>query len=162
MQVGSLASFDCVVDYQTNEYLLLTDGMLGQKAVCSSLGMVNRYLQDVEGYSVEKTEETKYIMGYKCRKFILHTGQADLVYWTTKSIKAKLNGHSSLGYDMEGFPLAFEIYSDGFKLDIYVQKIDIALEDAELLFDMGIPSTFRLVEDHVFFGRRATVEAANR
>lgn len=155
MNVGSLAEFSCLVNYENNEYLLLTGGVLGQKAIHSTLEKVNAYLSSTEAYRIEKTNETKDILGFRCRKFILFSlDSTELVYWTTKDIAAKLNGHSSIGYDMEGFPMEFEILSDGFKLKVRAKTVERGLRaDEEALFDFIVPEDFRVIDEAAFFGR---------
>jgi hypothetical protein len=154
MQVGNLAGFECIVDYKTNKYLLLTNGLLGQKSVESTLMQVNSDSQESKDYEIQKTTDSREILGYYCTKYILKTSDGiELTYWTTPEIQASLRGHSVLGQEVGGFPLEFEIISDGFKLTIVATQIEMGLMNQEVLFDMSIPKGYREVEEDVFFGK---------
>lgn len=162
MSIGRMASFSCRVNYLDSSYLLMTSGLLGKTAVSSTIENVNQYLSDTESYMVARSSDTKVIQGYTCSKFILRSRKGvDLVYWTTKEIQAKLHGQSSVHYDMEGFPLQFEIDSDGLKLIFVANQIEQSLPDKDGIFDMNVPEGYERQSESDFFQKKISTNTSN-
>ena len=162
MNIGDLAKFSCRANYADDGYLLLMSGLLGKRALPSTVSKINPYLANTESYMVARSQETKTIMGHECNKYILKSSKGvELIYWTTEEIKATLHGQSAVYYEMDGLPLQFEIMSDGLKLIFTASQIDRFLPDIPDLFDMSVPEGYEIISEKVFFGKEIPVRVAN-
>lgn len=142
MSMGSMMKISTVTNVKSDEMLMLMSGMIGKKAVKSSLSELEAEAGEKPDYEVELLDETKKIEGYTCKKAVL-TDEEDneMIFWYTEEITVNKKGQSYLNEDVPGFPMEFEINQNGMIMSMTVSQFNDSLED-DSVFDIAIPEGY--------------------
>lgn len=142
MSMGSMMKISTVTNVKSDEVLMLMSGMIGKKAVKSSLSELEAEAGEKPDYVVELIDESKEIEGYTCKKAVL-TDQDDneMTFWYTEEIEVNKKGQNYLNEDVPGFPMEFELNQNGMIMSMTVSLFKDSLED-DSVFDIKIPEGY--------------------
>jgi GLPGLI family protein len=144
MNMGAFVSMTTITDVENDEMIMLMGGMMGNKAVKSTLSEIEEENEeDVPEMEVTLVDEEKEISGYNCKKAILTNEEGDeMIFWYTEEIEVNKKGQSFLNEDVPGFPLEFEITQGEMLMTMSVTEFEDKIEDKKTLFDMSIPEGY--------------------
>jgi GLPGLI family protein len=120
-------------------------GMMGNKAVKTTMTELNEQQPDDADLDIEFVSETKDIQGYKCKKAVL-TGKdgQQAIFWYTEEIEINKAGQSYLNDQIPGFPMEFEINQGGMKMSMKATFFEKKIPgNASELFSMEIPAGYQ-------------------
>ncbi|MBL4862777.1 MAG: hypothetical protein JKY09_07160 [Crocinitomicaceae bacterium] len=143
VKMGAMVTMSTITDGDSEEMLLLLEGMMGKKAIKSTLADMKAEAAEVPEHEITLVDETKEIEGYTCKKAIITDEDGnETVYWYTEEIEIKKGGQSYLSEEIPGFPLEFEVNQGGMILSLTATNFDKKIKDADEVFDMHIPDGF--------------------
>lgn len=148
LSFGMMMNIITKTDIVANEAILLMSGMVGDKAVKMSEEDMKKSEGDTPNVDVEKTTETKDILGYKCNKYIITTDEGVVMsYWTTNEITAVKKNNKYMYESVDGFPMEFETENGGVKMVFKATEVAKSLKgtNTKELFDMTIPEKYELM-----------------
>jgi hypothetical protein len=126
--IGTMMKMSSVSDTKAGKSLMLME-VMGQKTATPS--QIKEEAEDKAnpGPTVEKTTETKEIIGYKCVKNIVKSADGtEMIVWTTGDITASLAGQKQFGgVKIDGFPLEFTTVSNGMNIHFTATGYDKAV-----------------------------------
>jgi len=123
-KTGSVMTMTTVLENTSGKGITITEGMMGN--------FYTKIDGDEEGeeedVKVEKTSETKKILGYKCVKYIITNGEDEIIIWAASELKGSFDSKFNVKSDeIEGFPLMMEIEGEQMSITIkatsYAQKV---------------------------------------
>lgn len=140
-----------IADNSANKSIIFMDNaMMGKKYV---EGSVQPSAEDLKNIKVEKTSETKNILGYDCTKYnisMLKDGaDVKMTVYATDKLKAITQQTANFGDKFTGFPLLmnFAVEQQGMKLDLNIEVTDIKAEKiSDDKFDMTPPEGYSKTE----------------
>jgi len=142
MNMGSMMTTKTIIDLKKEETLTLMSGMMGKIATTTQLEDINT--EENPKLDIELIDESKEIIGLKCKKAIVTTEEGDeLEMWYTNDIEVKdKRGLSMLNQNgIPGFPVEFSMQQGpmlmSFTLSEYNKKIK-----SKNVFDMTIPEGY--------------------
>ena len=143
MSMGGLMTTTTILDSDKKKGVLIMDGMLGKQAATFDEDKAEKEEED-SNYEVELVDETKVILGYKCKKAIIYTEEDyELVYWYTEDIKSK---DGSLGKyvkkEVPGFPLEFSIEQPQMTMTFVATEFSEKVKETKGMFDVKIPEGY--------------------
>jgi len=142
--MGTMGTMTTISDEKSKKILMLMD-MMGMKyAINSDIEKKEEGNADNPDYKVEITEETKEILGYKCKKAIL-TNPEDgsvITMWFTNDIVAYTDGHNYYNSDMPGFPMAITMNESEMSIDMTVTGVNKKVN--KKVFDMTVPDGYEV------------------
>lgn len=142
MSMGSMMTISTVTDANSDEVLMLMSGMIGKKAVKSSLKELEEESSEKPSFEVELVDETKKIEGYLCKKAVLtDDDDNEMIFWYTEEIEVNKKGQNYLNEDVPGFPMEFEINQGEMIMSMTVEKFEDSLDD-DSVFDITIPEGY--------------------
>jgi len=122
--------------------VLINSPLLGQKYIKQTSGNV----ETDNGVDIEKTSETKTILGYKCIKYIISSEDTDMIFWVApdlSSISAATKGQYS--DKIVGLPLITEVEASqmGINFTIKLEVTEIKeMEVSDDKFQLTIPDGY--------------------
>jgi GLPGLI family protein len=126
-----------ITNAETRETIALFD-MMGQKiAVKSTTDEIQKEIADSPKMTVEKTSETKDILGYSCNKAIIRSdeGTEIIVYYTKELGTGATYFDDPQFKDIDGLMLEFEIPNEGMNMKftaITVENKNVADTEFEI------------------------------
>ncbi len=148
INMGMLMTMITVINNKKETGIMLMSGLLGKKAI----KMTQKDIKDSEtkdpkdlNVEVKPTDETKVILGYTCRKYIVSMdNDVEVTYWTTGDIVAPKNKNKYMINEVDGFPLEFETSTMGIKMSFTASDFKSSLKgmDTKTMFDMSIPDGY--------------------
>jgi GLPGLI family protein len=146
MKMGQVMTVTTISDQKAGDVLMVMEGMMGKKAVKSTISKLGELKKDQPKQKVTLLEEQKVIQGYSCKKGLLtdSTGN-DFVFWYTDEIIASKGGQDYLINEIPGFPLEYEINNQGLKMVMKATSIKKGLDKAEKkkMFSLKIPEGYQ-------------------
>ena len=143
--MGMLIQTATIINIKSESGITLMSGMVGNKAIPMTKEDFEKDEAETKNFELEKTKETKKILGYKCTKYIVTTEDGTvLTYWVTPDIKVNSTGNKYIVEGMEGFPLEFETGTTGFKMVCTATEFKDTLkgQDKQTLFDTSVPEGY--------------------
>lgn len=148
LNMGMLMTMTTVVNNKKETGIMLMSGLLGKKAIkMTKKDIKASEVKDPKDLKVEvkPTDETKVILGYTCRKYVVSMdNDVEVNYWTTGDIVAPKNKNKYMITEVEGFPLEFETSTMGIKMSFTASDFKSSLKgmDTKTMFDMSIPEGY--------------------
>jgi hypothetical protein len=126
--MGTMMKMSSVSDIKAKKSLMLME-VMGQKTATPSNIEPAKEDPANPAPTVEKTTETKEIIGYKCVKNIVKSADGtEMIVWTTNDLTASLEGQKQFGgVKIEGFPLEFTTQSNGMNIHFIATGYDKAV-----------------------------------
>lgn len=139
-----------IVDTKAQEMLMYMDNMAGKIYTKDSYVPTE---EEMKGVTVEKTDETKEILGYTCTKYITTLTQngatVNMDIYSTDKIAATSNQTTSFGDAFKGYPLLMEMKMNqmGMDMNIKMEVTEIKSESVSSdKFDMTPPDGYKQVD----------------
>lgn len=146
MSMGSMMKMTTISIVKTDAALMLMD-IMGQKIATESKISSSSNEESASKPKVEKTDETKEIIGFKCHKFVVKADDGnELIMWATNDISATLAGQKQFGNSIvEGVPLEFSTLSNGMNIHFVATKFDKAVDKKG--FSTKIPEGYTVMTE---------------
>lgn len=146
MSMGSMMKMTTISVVKSDATLMMME-VMGQKIATESKISNSSKDESATKPAVEKTEETKDIIGYKCQKYLVKTDDGvELVMWATKDITATLAGQKQFGNSVvEGVPLEFSTISNGMNIHFVATKFDKAVDKKG--FSTKVPQGYTVMSE---------------
>lgn len=136
-----------IIDMGEKKMLMLFDNpMYGKKYVEQSLEMSEEELNKI---TVEKTDETKEVLGYSCTKYDVTTNQngvdIKMEMYVTDKLDIMSQSTANLGGKVKGYPMYMVVSFNQMGMDINqtIEVTEIKKETvSDDIFDMTIPEGF--------------------
>jgi hypothetical protein len=141
--VPKMMSVSLICDYQKDQGLQLYNSKFGKFARTGKADEM-RLADNTDSATVELTDETKKILGYSCKKAIVHSKKGDSEWWYTNDLSIDLKGLINMSDKIPGFPMAFTTNIKGVVFYYEAIVINKAIENKEVVFDMTIPEGYTL------------------
>lgn len=140
-----------VIDQAEKQMLMLMDQPgVGKKYMVESIEPSE---EDLKSISVEKGDETKTILGYKCEQYIVKMKQngqdMEMTMFTTDKISAASQNTTAMGDMVEGFPLYFVMKMNqmGATIEVVSEITEIKKETvSDDLLSMTPPEGYTKIE----------------
>lgn len=145
MDMGGIMKTTTILDGAKNKGLKLMDGMFGKQAATFEGEDIEK-LNEVESeYEIEYTNDTKEILGYKCKKAIVFIEEenVEMYFWYTEEIKTDkvyLGEYSK--YGAPGVPLEYGVEQTNLTMKFVAMEIERKLMNSESLFSIKIPEGY--------------------
>jgi hypothetical protein len=126
--MGTMMKMSSVSDIKAKKSLMLME-VMGQKTATPSNIEPAKEDPANPAPTVEKTTETKEIIGFKCVKNIVKSADGtEMIIWTSNDLTASLEGQKQFGgVKIEGFPLEFTTQSNGMNIHFIATGYDKAV-----------------------------------
>ena len=141
-----------IADNNSKKSLVLMDNaMIGKKYMESDISASE---EDLENVSVEKTNETKTILGYECTKYnvVMNKDGAEvkMEIYATDKLKAISQQATAFGKDFSGFPMYMDmaIEQQGVKMNMVIEVTEVKAEKvSDDKFSMTPPEGYSKTEN---------------
>ena len=144
-KMGKMSTTRVVVDRKKNQVLSTNDGVMGKVAILSSADEIPPVEKDTSA-TLEFSDETKKILGYTCKKAILHQGELITEYWYTSEIEVAVKDQQIINPNVPGFPMGFSKIEDGIRMTFQISNLREDLtENLDELFSLEVPEGFQLM-----------------
>lgn len=145
--MGSIYENKIVVDGINKKGISLMSSPNGKFAIQLTEKEIDAKPKNVDSsVTVTLINENRVILGFNCKKAILHQAGNDLVYWYTTEIEIDKSGQSILNDKIPGFPLYFSTILEGMKMEYQASNHKFSIEDKQKIFSQTIPPDYRLVQ----------------
>lgn len=145
--MGSVYENTIVVDGINKKGISLMASPNGKFAIQLTQKEIDAKPKNIDStVTVTLVNEKRVILGFNCKKAILHQEGNDLVYWYTNEIEIDKSGQSILNDKIPGFPLYFSTIMEGMKMEYQASNHKFNIEDKEKVFSQTIPAEYRLVQ----------------
>lgn len=149
MNMGMFMNTITILDLKKKNGVTLMDGMMGKKGM--KMDKIDNPLDTPESEEVdfEKTNDKKKVAGYNCTKYIMTTEDGLVNYWVTDEITASTTGVKYINEKIKGFPLEFEMNTNGFTMKFIATEVTEKLkgENKKTLFSTEIPEGYEIVTE---------------
>ena len=143
MDMGAIMSMTTVRN--GDDVLILMGGMMGKKAVKTTQKELASSEKFDKEASIEITEETKVIAGYKCQKAIITNSEDNVVeYWFTSDFKLSAGLHANANSLIPGIALEFSIDKKGMTMTYTATSISKEVSD-DVTFETSIPEGYDIM-----------------
>jgi hypothetical protein len=147
LSMGAMMTISTIVLGKSGDVMILMDGMMGKKAIPTTLEDVlkNTESKEISPMDLELLDETKEIAGYLCKKAVLTNEDGDeMVTWYTEEIKVNTQGQSYHNAEIPGFPLQFTQGANGLIMTITAIEIEegISKKEKKELFSSKVPDGY--------------------
>ena len=139
-----------VIDSNAKEMLMYMDNMAGKVYMKNSYEPSEEDLKDI---TVEKTGETKDILGYSCAKYVTTISKngatVNMDIYATDKLAAVSNQTTSFGDTIKGYPLLMEMKMNQGGMDIVItmEVTEIKKESVSSdKFDLTPPDGYKQVD----------------
>ena len=143
-KLGDINDMKMIVDYNRNASLSLFKNPKGKYAVLKKANELEYNNMDPNS-SVKLYDETKMVMGFKCKKAVVTSNGMKIIYWYTNEISANLKKQKFYDEKIPGFPMIFSTVKDGIKMSYQVSNIEYELSKKTDIFSMIPPSGYQVI-----------------
>lgn len=156
MNMGMFQSTTTITNVKDKKTLTLMGGMMGYKATLKDYDENAVAQENPEAPKLEKTEETKTILGYKCKKYFVDMGPEEgmIEIWTTEEIAPETKLENQFTPDgLVGFPIEITVINPQITINIVATKVttDLKKENKKDLFSTKVPEGYELVKEEDLF-----------
>jgi len=147
MKMGAMMTVVTISDETSGKVLMLLSGMMGKKAINTSLTDIDKVNEEKPTFEVALVDETKTIAEYTCKKAILTDAEGnETVFWYTEEIEISKRGQSSMNELVPGFPMQYEVLNNGMKMVMTVTNVEKKLDSkSKDLFELTIPEGYSVM-----------------
>lgn len=156
MEFGTMMNMKTITN-PDGEILLLMEGMMGNKAIKTSVQEMEDKISEAEGddFKVVLESGTKMVAGYKCKKAVIKgDDDTDIVYWYTEDFKVDGKTQGNANGRVPGVALAFELDNEnGLTMSYTASEVKDKVKDKSI-FSLDIPDGFTEMkyEDYIKMG----------
>ena len=142
MQMGSMGSTSTIIDPTAENSLILMDLMGMKSATLLPKSELNKPDEGPKS-KLKLVNETKTILGYKCKKALLTDESGNTVsYWYTEEINVNLSGQRAINKEVPGFPLEFTMIQSGITMKLTATVFEKTVDSK--LFDLTVPDDYTI------------------
>jgi hypothetical protein len=137
---------DFIVDNTQKEFAQLLKNMSKRSAMKMNKEQTMHWFDEMPGYKLEKTAETKLICGYKCYKTIAHPedpAKPTIDIYATRSIGLDNSNWWNPYNQLEGFMMAYDIEQYGICMRMKAKRV--CFEKVEPT-EFDIPQTYTMTD----------------
>ena len=145
MEMGSMMSMSTIMDNKSGDILMLMGGMMGKKAVKTSMDELSVEEEEEPEFEIELTRDLKEIAGFKCKKAIITDADGnEMEYWYSEDIKVATTDNKSAAAKLPGQALEYSMDNQGLVMSFTATKVETSLsaDDKESKFSMVIPDGY--------------------
>lgn len=145
VSMGAIMKIQTIIDGTSEDVLMLMSGMVGKKAIKTSIEELEKQSKDEEEpqFDVQLIDETKELAGYKCKKAVLTDEEGnEMTFWYTEDIKVNSKGQNYLNDKVPGFPMQYEMNQGGMLMSFTIDSFEKKLKNASELFSQEIPDGY--------------------
>lgn len=131
--------------------MFMNNAMMGKKYVETDFAPS---AEDLENINIEKTDETKNVLGYECTKYNVTMNkdgaEVKMEVYTTDKLKAISQQTTAFGKEFSGFPMYMNLAMDqaGMKLNMIIEVTEVKAEKIpDDKFDMTPPEGYTKTEN---------------
>ena len=141
--MGAFITTINVIDAKKKKGILLMDGMMGKIASPYDLNQADDE-NDINKAEIQFVDETKEILGYKCKKAIMSMGEeAEFTYWYTEDIKISPEAMGKyVSNKIPGLPLEYTIEQEQVTLNFVATSVENSLKETKGMFDVSVPKGY--------------------
>ena len=145
-----------LIDQDAQEMLMLMDNPMGKMYGKTSIALTDEQLSKIE---VTPFDETKTILGYKCKRVDVTTKEQDvemtISFFVTDAFEIPTQQTAMFGDKLKGLPMYFEMTMNQMGMDFVIttevtEIRDEKVDDAK--FDMTIPEGYK--ENNMLLGKQ--------
>lgn len=146
-KMGNLKMTSIIVDRESNKTLMISDGIRGKIAKIGEAKDVKAIKKDPNA-SVKFVNESKVILGYKCKKIILTQNNISTTYWCTEDIKIDSKSiQQIINPNLPGFPLEFSKTQNGVLMIFKLSNMrDHLIHAEDTVFFTTPPQGFKVIK----------------
>jgi hypothetical protein len=144
--IGTNLRIVTVIDEEKGEVLTLMNGMIGNKAIRSTLEEADNEVLELSNPTVTLVDEKKQVAGIYCSKAILlDSTEKETEIWYTNEISVSAKGQSLFNDHFPGFPLQFTANKNGVRFIMTANNVTNGLSNSEKneLLNMQIPEEYQ-------------------
>lgn len=144
VSMGAIMNVQTIIDGDSQDILILMSGLIGNKAIKTSVDEIEEVQEEQEQqFEVQLIDETKELVGYKCKKAILTDDEGnEMTFWYTEDIKVNTQGQNYLNKQAPGFPMQYEINQGGMLMSFTIDSFNKKLQNVDELFNQEIPDGY--------------------
>ncbi len=145
-KLGEMMTQTMITNSETDQALSFSTGMMGDIAIVATMTQLQGSKVNDTASSVELIDETKEILGFKCKKAIVTTGAKEkITYWYTNDISLSSDGHQFMNPLVPGVPLEFTAMANGLLMHYKLANYSTEIPDAETQFSLVPPDGFQVL-----------------
>jgi GLPGLI family protein len=147
-KMGRLYNTVMILDERTQKAITLTNSSKGKFAsIASTKGIEATQMKKDPKAKTVYFNETKMILGYKCKKAEVTSEGLTTTYWYTNDINIDDKNKSIINPNAPGFPLAFSRVENGVRMYFQASNIQYELVNKEQIFSTQIPAGYRVMQN---------------
>ncbi|PWH85296.1 hypothetical protein [Brumimicrobium oceani] len=145
MKMGQLMTTTTILDVNKKKGLTLMEGMLGKQAATFEGEDFDTYHGEDNDAEIEFLDETKTILGHKCKKAIVYIDEegGEMVFWYTEDVKANyafVGDYSK--YGLPGVALEYGVEQESISMKFVATELNTNFKADKNLFDLNIPAGY--------------------
>lgn len=143
VSMGGFMTNTTITNTETNETLLLADGMMGKFAAKTKTMDESQSKKTDGDLDIELVDETKVIAGVTCKKAIVYDkGGNENIFWYTEDYEAPKNGGKFLKDGVPGMALEFSLIQPQVTMTFSATEFSKKVKNPKEKFDMKIPEGY--------------------
>ncbi len=148
LNMGMFMNTTTIKNTKEKKTLTLTGGMMGNKAIVGEIETTKQQQTNTD-FIVEKTNETKQILGLNCTKYVIDLGpeQGTTTIWATTEIQSEVGIDNQFSLtEIDGIPLLVEVENPQMNITITAVEFtkNLKKENKKKLFSLEIPKDYEV------------------
>lgn len=145
MKMGELMTTTTILDLTKKRGVTLMDGILGKQGATFEGEDFETYSANNSESEVELVDETKTILGYKCKKAIIYMEEegGEMTFWYTEDVEV---GNTFLGeyskFGLPGVALEYGLEQESITMKFVAVIFETSIKENKGLFDLNIPAGY--------------------
>ena len=147
-KMGRLYNTVMILDERQQKAVTLTNSSKGKFAsIASTKGIKATQMKKDPKAVTKHFNDTKTILGYKCKKATVTSEGLTTTYWYTNDINIEEKNKAIINPNAPGFPLAFSRVENGVRMYFQASNIQYELINKGQIFSTQIPSGYRVMQN---------------
>lgn len=143
MNMGGMMNTTTITDGKSKKMLTLISGMMGKIATESEANEEDK--QDPDDLDVEFSDETKTILGYKCKKAVVTDEDGnEFESWYTEEIQPASSDGKYINSQIPGAALEFTIVTPQMTMTMTATDLKKSIDNPKEFFSMEIPEGYEV------------------
>ena len=148
LNLEGVLSMSVIADYRNNKGLKLFKSQQGNFAIpCSADEAKLKQNKNYDNQQVVLIDETREILGFKCKKAFVFNGEKEMEYWYTEDISFDFSDLNLINTPLPGFPLIFSTESNGMLMTYEIKSIEQVVQNKDDVFSIMVPEGYEITED---------------
>lgn len=148
LNLEGVLSMSVIADYRNNKGLKLFKSQQGNFAIpCTAEEAKLKQNKKYDNQQVVLIDETREILGFKCKKAFVFNGEKAMEYWYTEDISFDFSDLNLINTPLPGFPLIFSTESNGMLMTYEIKSIEQVVQNKDAVFSIMVPEGYEITED---------------